>query len=53
MKKQYIQPAIAVVRIATTKMIAASPTGGGVSEEKLGSGVSALSRDGGYWDDED
>ena len=53
MKKKYIQPTTAVIRIATTNMIAASPLGSGVSEEKLGSGVSALSRDGGFWDDED
>lgn len=52
MKKQvYMKPNMQVVTIKTTTLLAGSPVGGGISTEEAQG--DALSRDGGFWDDEE
>lgn len=53
MKKKYINPEIKVVKIAMQQMIAASPDGEKVSEEKLDSGIDGLARENSFfWEPE-
>ena len=51
-KKIYIIPALQVVKIATSSMIASSPVGGGVNNDEAESGSEGFSR-GGFWDEDE
>ena len=53
MKKTYIQPSMEVVKIYAPMLLSGSPTGSGVSEEKLDSDVDGLAREDSFWDEED
>ena len=51
MKKTYIRPAISVNMLRTTNLIMASPDA--ILSDKKADESTVLSRDGGFWDDED
>jgi len=53
MKKLYICPMIEVVKVGTSKMIAASSIGINRTGDAVDAGSAAAREEGGFWDDDD